>query len=230
MSAAAEMRKDKSVFENDLISYAIGPDGRNKAFSIQLGIGNRSSAGTAQSLGFSATRPICKQEKTTMGQSESDPVAAKMAELIREVGCLITTDFTLQVGGSRAMDELVQAGYYDGVHSFINQEKFPLEPRAPVEVVIQLIDLGRIASSEEALEEFTRCGLRRPTCEEAVYFGARYPDAQRHRPIVWPHEPYQHADGTSRVFVHFGGTGYRSLDLYIDSSWGAYCLFAGVRD
>ena len=28
---AAEVREDESGFENDLISYAIGPDGRNKA-------------------------------------------------------------------------------------------------------------------------------------------------------------------------------------------------------
>ncbi len=164
-----------------------------------------------------------------MTEKESDPISAKMADLMREISRLTSRDFPLQVGGARTMDEMVRAGHYDGVHSFVNQEKFPLEPRAPVDVVIELIDLGRIAPSAEALEEFARRGLRRPTCEEAVYFGARYPDAQRHRPIVWPHEPYQHADGSRRVFVHFGGTGYRSLDLYIDSSWGAYCLFAGVR-
>jgi hypothetical protein len=164
-----------------------------------------------------------------MAEKESDPVFAKMADLMQEVSRRISADFALQVGGNQTMDELVQAGQYDGVHSFINQEKFPLEPRPPVEEVVQLVDLARIAPSAEAVEEFARLGLRRPTCEEAVYFGARYPDAQRHRPIVWPHKPYQHADGSPRVFVHFGGTGYRSLDLFIDSSWGAYCLFAGVR-
>ena len=164
-----------------------------------------------------------------MATKESDPSAAKMAALMRHVRQLISTDFPLRIGGNRTMDELVQDGCYDGVHSFINQEKFPLEPHDPVDVVVRLVDLGRLATSAEALEEFSRLGLRRPNCAEAVHFGARHPDAQRHRPIVWPHEPYQHADGTPRVFVHFGGTGYRSLDLYTDSSWGAYCLFAGIR-
>lgn len=164
-----------------------------------------------------------------MTKEESNVISAKMAALMQEASRLISEDFPLQVGGNRTMGEMVQAGRYDGVHSFINQEKFPLEPRQPVEVVVQLVDLGRLATSEEAVEEFAKLGLRRPTCEEVVYFGAQYPDAQRHRPIVWPHPPYPHADGSPRVFVHFGGTGYRSLDLFIDSSWGAYCLFAGVR-
>ena len=137
--------------------------------------------------------------------------------------------FPLQVGGSRTMDEMVRTGCYDGVHSFIGQERFPLRPRNPISVAVELVDLGRIATSQEALEEFGRRGLRRPTYEEAVYFGVQHPDAQRHRPIVWPHEPFHHADGSRRVLVHFGGTGYRSLDLFPDSSWGGYCLFAGVR-
>ena len=138
--------------------------------------------------------------------------------------------YGLTVGGSRDMDEMVRAGEYDGVHSFINQENFPLGPRAPEEVVVELVDLGRIAYSKEALEEFGERGLRRPTVEEAVHFGVRHPDAQRHRPIVWPHPPFQHpADNSERVLVMFGGTGYRSLDLYFDSAFGAYCLFAGAR-
>ncbi len=137
--------------------------------------------------------------------------------------------FTLKIGGDRTMDEMVQAGAYDGVHSFINQQNLPLEQRAPIEVAVELVDLERIAFSADALEEFEKRGLRRPTYEEAVYFGVQHPDAQRHRPIVWPHEPFQHADGSPRVLVHFGGTGYRSLDLYIDNAWGAYCLFAAAN-
>ena len=138
--------------------------------------------------------------------------------------------YGLTVGGARDMDEMVRAGEYDGVHSFISQEHFPLRPRDPEQVVVELVDLGRIAYSTEAAEEFGQRGLRRPTVEEAVYFGVQHPDAQRHRPIVWPHAPFHHpADNSERVLVMFGGTGYRSLDLYVDSAFGAYCLFAGVR-
>jgi hypothetical protein len=92
--------------------------------------------------------------RTTMEKKESNAISAKMAALIQEASRLISEDFPLQVGGNRTMDEMVQAGHYDGVHSFINQEKFPLEPRQPVEVVVQLIDLDRLTSSEEAVEEF----------------------------------------------------------------------------
>ena len=138
--------------------------------------------------------------------------------------------FPVKIGGSRTMDEIVRAGRYDGVHSFINQENFPLGPRPQAEVAVELVELGRIATSGEAAEEFVRRGLRRPMPEEAVCFGEQHPDAQRHRPIVWPHEPFAHADGSRRLLVHFGGTGYRSLDLYVDSAWGAYCVFAGVRE
>ena len=141
----------------------------------------------------------------------------------------VSQEFPLQLKGDRTMDEMVQAGNYDGVHSYINQEKFPLEMHDPLEVIVELVDLARIAPSPEAVEEFARRGLRRPTHEETVYFGVQYADVQRHRPIVWPHKPYQHADGSPRVLVHFGGTGYRTLDLFWDSSWGAYCLFAGIR-
>jgi len=136
-------------------------------------------------------------------------------------------EYPLRVGGPETMDELVRAGAYDGVHSFVNQDNFPVEPGDPIEVEVDLVDLGRIAWSRDALEEFAGRGLRRPTAVEAVCFGRQHPDAQRHRPIVWPHQPLAHADGP-RVVVLFGGTGYRSLDLYPDSAWGSYCLFAGV--
>ncbi len=138
--------------------------------------------------------------------------------------------FPVRIGGGRTMDEIVSAGGYDGVHSFINQENFPLVPRPQAEVTVELVDLGRIATSAEAVAELHRRGLRRPTAEEAVCFGEQHPDAQRHRPIVWPHEPFVHADRSRRLLVHFGGTGYRSLDLFVDSAWGAYCVFAGVSE
>ncbi len=138
--------------------------------------------------------------------------------------------FPVRVGGSRTMDEIVRAGGYDGVHSFIDQENFPLVPRPQAEVAVELVGLGRIATSAEGVAELHRRGLRRPTPEEAVCFGEQHPDAQRHRPIVWPHEPFAHPDGSRRLLVHFGGTGYRSLDLYVDSAWGAYCVFAGVSE
>jgi hypothetical protein len=138
------------------------------------------------------------------------------------------TEYRLRVGGQETMDDLVQAGAYDGVHSAIGQAHFPVAPRDPFEVVVRLVDLGRIAWSRDAVSAFGELGLRRPTPEEAVRFGCQHPNAQRHRPIVWPHEPFEHVDGP-RVLVHFGGTGYRSLDLYPDSAWGAYCLFAGVQ-
>ena len=141
----------------------------------------------------------------------------------------MATHFTLNINGDRTMDQMVQAGAYDGAHSFINQQNFPLEQHAPFDVAVELVDLERIAFCEDAIEALAKRQLRRPTCEEAVYFGAQHPDAQRHRPIVWPHEPFQHKDGSRRLLVHFGGIGYRSLDLYLDSAWGAYCLFAGVH-
>ena len=139
------------------------------------------------------------------------------------------TTYDLRVGGSHTMDEAMQAGAYDGVHSYVNSENFPIEARPETTVTVELVDLDRIAWSRDAVASFEGAGLRRPTPEEAVCFGQQHPDAQRHRPIVWPHEPFAHADGP-RVLVHFGGSGYRSLDLFPDSAWGAYCLFAGVRD
>ena len=163
-----------------------------------------------------------------MGESVPPDLGTLRSDLMAD-SSPISQKFPLRISGDRTMDEMVRAGSYDGVHSFINQEKFPVAMHDPVEVVVELVDLGRIAPSTEAVEEFSRRGLRRPTHEEAVYFGVQYPDVQRHRPIVWPHEPFQHADGSARVLVHFGGTGYRTLDLFWDSTWGAYCLFAGIR-
>ena len=155
----------------------------------------------------------------------------EMAALILKASSIPSEGFPIQIGGSQTMDELVAAGNYDGVHSLINQENFPVKRQSPFEVWIELVGLDRIATSEDAVVEFKKRGLRRPNPEEAVRFGEQYPDAQRHRPIVWPHQPFNHPfDGSRRVFVHFGGTGYRSLDLYIDSAWGAYCVFAGVRE
>ena len=70
--------------------------------------------------------------------------------------------FPVRIGGSRTMDEIVRAGRYDGVHSFINQENFPLAPRPQGEVAVELVALGRIATSDEAVAELGLQGLRRP--------------------------------------------------------------------
>lgn len=136
--------------------------------------------------------------------------------------------FSITCEGAKA-SELVKRGGYDWVNSDITDALFPIEPHAPVSRTIELVEFDYDHSSEEVLAEFARCGLERPTYEDALYFGIEYPEKQRECAVVFIHEPVLVCGGRG-VLVLDGGDRGRDLFLgWFDGGWGRYYVFAAVR-
>lgn len=96
--------------------------------------------------------------------------------------------YQLLLVGATAL-ELVQLGTYGWHSDLITDNLFPLSPHEPVSRIIELIEFDHDPKTEEVLSDLARCGLERPTYEDALNTGAQRPEQQRKRPIVFLHEP-----------------------------------------
>lgn len=115
------------------------------------------------------------------------------------------------------------------------REDQPSEPRGEVE----LLDLGRRISTEDALAEIERRGYDPATIEELCDFGTKNPEAQRKNPIVALGSVFVDPSRPSRSSPFRGtrcspyllevGAG-RGLDLFSrDRDWLGDCLFLVIR-
>lgn len=141
--------------------------------------------------------------------------------------------FTFAVGDKRSAKELLAAGSYDWVgdyaRQFVEGKKFRLAGKAE-EVDMVLVEFDHDPTSEEVIAEFARQGLERPTEEDALRFGEKYPDEQKKYPIVFLHEPWQDPDGDLSVLVLSFGGRERWLDYgWFDGRWDRDCRFAARR-
>ena len=66
--------------------------------------------------------------------------------------------------------------------------------------------------------------------EDALYFGAAHPDAQRDGPIVFLHDPWFGFFGRREVLSLWDNAGRREIGLEgFDARWGPRWRFAFVR-
>ena len=138
---------------------------------------------------------------------EGDTLARVRAYLKNGVATLVqaaTAVFTFAAGDKRSAKELLAAGKYDWVgdyaRQFVEGKKFRLADK-PEEVDMVLVEFGHDPTSDEVLAEFARQGLERPTEEDALRFGEKYPDEQKKYSIVFLHEPWQDPRGYRFVLV-----------------------------
>ncbi|MDO8470349.1 MAG: hypothetical protein Q7S63_00015 [bacterium] len=142
----------------------------------------------------------------------------------------IASVFSLTLEGSSKTSDLVKQGKYDWSDDLIIDERFPIQEHAPLDRDIELFEFDHDPSDGEVLEELKRRGLERPTYEDALYFGIKYPEEQRKRPIVFLHEPVRDPRGGLGVLVLGGLAGLRYLRLdWLGDRWDRDYVFAGVR-
>jgi hypothetical protein len=135
----------------------------------------------------------------------------------------------IRVGDGRATEQLVEAGRYGYAHSCMTSEVFPVRPMAPGERTLALLSFDRDVTAAEAIGEAQRRGLTRPVYEDAFYFGATYPDAQREGPIVFLHEPWLGYFGRWDVICLWTNAGRREIGLDgFEDRWRAGTRFAFV--
>jgi hypothetical protein len=125
----------------------------------------------------------------------------------------------------------VAAGRYGYAHSCVTSDNFPARPFAgsPLRELV-LIEFAREVTSDEILAEAARAGLERPVYEDALQFGARYPEVQCGGPVVFLHDPWFGFFGRRDVLCLWSNGSRRELGLEgFDDTWSPGHRFAFVR-
>ncbi len=128
--------------------------------------------------------------------------------------------------------ELLRRGEYDYSGVPINDDLFPIEEHAPFSRIIEFVEFDHDPNSKEVLAEFAHRKLVRPTYEDALTFGAEYPDEQLRLRLPFLHEPVQ-VDDEDLVLVLYGGIHHprRIISLgHARGLWGKDSAFAGIRE
>jgi hypothetical protein len=138
--------------------------------------------------------------------------------------------FSLTVDYSLTLMQMIDAGRYDWINSDITSKRFPVQGQGKQELTAELVHFDRSISSDDAVAELDRRGLRPATITELLAFGVAYPEEQRKFPIVALGSvtevfgrrfvPYLYRDGAGR-------------DLYLDwldGGWAGGCRFLAVRN
>lgn len=159
-----------------------------------------------------------------------------LAVLVGLVPCSVNQNFKVTVDYSQSIAEMVAAGKYDWKNDDITEKHFP-SPKLPagfptkVELNLELIHFNRVISSDEALAELKKQGLRPATLRELLAFAVSYPEKQREFPIVALGSVWRRWDGSRCVPCLWGGSVGRYLGLgYFGDGWGGYDRFLAVRE
>ena len=135
------------------------------------------------------------------------------------------------MGDGRSTEELVEAGKYGYAHSCVTSDNFPAR-RSRTEAVreVVLVELDRDGTTPEVMAEAARQGLEPPAYEDALYFGAAYPEVQQERPVVFLHDPWLGFFGRRDVLCLWSNAGRRELGLEgFDDPWRRDYRFAFIR-
>ena len=124
----------------------------------------------------------------------------------------------------------MEAGRYGYAHSCVTSDNFPARRAAATVREVVLVDLEHEATTAEVMARAAQLGLEPPVYEDALYFGAQYPDTQDGAPIVFLHDPWLGFFGRRDVLCLWSNAGRRELGLEgFDDVWRRDYRFAFVR-
>lgn len=145
-----------------------------------------------------------------------------------EVEVVRKTALDVTVNYDSSLADMIAAGHYYYINRNITAERFPVKGSGSKELAVKLIHFNRRISSEGAVKEMNKMGLRPATLEELLAFGAKYPDMQRGFPIV--------ALGSSALVHHSRCVPYLDMAservVHLDmwrNDWGDCTRFLAVR-
>jgi len=131
---------------------------------------------------------------------------------------------------SMLLEEMIASGQYDSCNKDINSENFPIKGTGALEVNLELVHLGRKATTDEVEAELDKRGLRAATLVELLAFGAKYPELQREFPIIALGSVWRYHDGFRGVPFLLRRGSLRDLGLFWDGDgWDGSCRFLAVR-
>ncbi|PIR97979.1 MAG: hypothetical protein COT89_01875 [Candidatus Colwellbacteria bacterium CG10_big_fil_rev_8_21_14_0_10_42_22] len=136
----------------------------------------------------------------------------------------ITVDYGLSV------EAMVKAGRYDWVNDYITSRNFPTKKKGKKQVVVELIHLNRSVSTDDALKELDKMGMRPAELHELLALGQMYPELQREFPVVALGSVWQNPNGNRYVSYLSRDDSERNLYLdWFEVDWYGFFRFAAVR-
>lgn len=142
----------------------------------------------------------------------------------------LTNIFMVTVDYARSLSEMIAAGKYGYANEDITAEHFPITGEGKVDAEILLVHLNRDISSENALAELDKLGLRAANLQELLAFGETHSEVQREFPIIALGSIWQDRDGDRYVPYLDDWLDERRLFLrWFGFDWSALCRFAAVR-
>ena len=138
--------------------------------------------------------------------------------------------YPLSVNYGMSVEDAVALGRYDWANSDITSKSFSTKRTGKAELTIELVHFNRAISTEDALRELDRMGMRSAELHKLLAFGEKYPDVQREFPIVALGSVRQGRDGHRFVPCLDGNGSGRDLRLHwIEGDWSDFYRFAAVR-
>lgn len=161
---------------------------------------------------------------------EGKELIEQIAQLIVDEGKKAKQSFTIFYDWEISFYEMVKAGNYLYVEPEIIKENFPLDDEGKTEEDIFILHFDRAITSEQAIAEMDKQGLRPATSTHALHFGSRYPEEQRKYPIIFLGSLWKDSDGDCYVpCLEVDDRGRKLSLIWINSSWIAIIRFAAVR-
>lgn len=98
---------------------------------------------------------------------------------------MISDPFPLTIDYTLTLEQMIEAGHYDYVDPDITAVRFPVNDGTGItDAEAIIVSFTRRLSTDVALVELDRMGLRPADLAELLAFGANYPELQRQFPIV----------------------------------------------
>jgi hypothetical protein len=136
---------------------------------------------------------------------------------------------TITVDHSMSLPEMITAGLYDWVDPEITETKFQAKGTGKFELNVELIHFSHPISSDNAVEELAKRGLRPATLEELLAFGAKYREPQFKFPIVALGSSAHVDDSRSVVCLQRFGVARDLHLLWWVGGWSGGYRFLAVR-
>lgn len=179
----------------------------------------------ADHLGLDLSHILDVQKMETKPDEEIPAVAPSVAETESPK----SESYKLTPVEAKNLEGLLDAGKYDSYYGDKENilKHFDLEKSDVQE--IQLLHFDRYISSEDAIVEMKKMGLRPATASELLTFGANHPNVQRNFPIVALGTVHE-INRRPHVLALDDGFGVRRASLgWFVGAWGGYWRFAAVK-
>jgi len=140
--------------------------------------------------------------------------------------------FPVTIDHTRPIKQMIANGDYDWVNDDITEEHFPREKTKGKEKVdLELIHFNKSISSDNAIAELKKLGMRPATLPELLAFGAAYTNKQREFPIVALGSAWRVWYDSRSVPCLWSGSVGRYLDLgWLGGGWRESYRFLAVRE